>query len=425
MKRILVIGGGFAGLSAAAFLSHKKFEVILIEASPRLGGRAHSYFDNETSEEIDNGQHILMGCYEHTISFMELIGAYKNLIVQKSLEVNLLKEGTGKVRIKASDIIYPVNLIAAIAGYNALSFNEKLLLIKFFIKLRYIKKDSLKDLTVSEWLNKEKQTENLRKCFWEILAIGALNTSTEKASAQIFYEVLKKIFLSYSDASAIILPKFGLSRTYCQPAKEFIESNGGKVITSDKAVGFDIHNNTLTRVETNKNVYSSFDYVVSAIPYYSLQKIYSISALNIDINFNFSSILNIHIWLKEIPIKENFVALINSPVHWIFNKGSHINIVISDADYLIELSKDEIMELAVSELHKFFGTNWEDILNYKIIKEKRATFIPSNSIQDKRPKAQSIISNLILAGDWIDTGFPSTIESAVKSGKDAADIIAG
>jgi squalene-associated FAD-dependent desaturase len=425
MKRILVIGGGFAGLSAAAFLSHKKFEVILIEASPRLGGRAHSYFDNETSEEIDNGQHILMGCYEHTISFMELIGAYKNLIVQKSLEVNLLKEGTGKVRIKASDIIYPVNLIAAIAGYNALSLNEKLLLINFFIKLRFIKKDSLKDLTISEWLNKEKQTENLRKCFWEILAIGALNTSTEKASAQIFYEVLKKIFLSYSDASAIILPKFGLSKTYCQPAKDFIESNGGKVITSEKAIGFDIHNNTLTRVETNKNVYSSFDYVVSAIPYYSLQKIYSISALNIDINLNFSSILNIHIWLKEIPIKENFVGLINSPVHWIFNKGSHINLVISDADYLIELSKDEIMELAVSELHKFFGTNWEDILNYKIIKEKRATFIPSNSIQDKRPKAQSIISNLILAGDWIDTGFPSTIESAVKSGKDAADIIAG
>ena len=140
-------------------------------------------------------------------------------------------------------------------------------------------------------------------------------------------------------------------------------------------------------------------------------------------DFKYSSILNIHIWLKENNFPAGFFGLINSPLHWVFNKGTHLNIVISDADELVNKSDEELIEMLKTELHKFFLLDSVLISNYQIIKEKRATFIPSNDIIDKRPSQKTHINNLILAGDWVDTGLPSTIESAVKSGRNAANIV--
>ena len=136
-----------------------------------------------------------------------------------------------------------------------------------------------------------------------------------------------------------------------------------------------------------------------------------------------SSILNIHIWLKENRFPAGFFGLINSPLHWVFNKGSHLNIVISDADELVNKSDDELLSMVKAEMQKFFLLDPSLISAYKIIKEKRATFIPSNDIMDKRLAQKTNFKNLILAGDWVNTGLPSTIESAVKSGRVAADIV--
>ena len=139
--------------------------------------------------------------------------------------------------------------------------------------------------------------------------------------------------------------------------------------------------------------------------------------------FSYSSILNVHLWLKENPFTEKFYGLLNSPVHWIFNKGSHINLVISDADYLMEKTESEIKNLCLAELEKYCNINQHEIIDYKIIKEKRATIIPSNKILYSRPSAKTKIDNLFLAGDWTDTGLPSTIESAAKSGRVAAELV--
>ena len=141
--------------------------------------------------------------------------------------------------------------------------------------------------------------------------------------------------------------------------------------------------------------------------------------------------LNIHQFstftsgLRKILLPDGFFGLINSPLHWVFNKGTHLNIVISDANELVNKSDEDLIEMVKDEMEKFFLLDPELISNYKIIKEKRATFIPSNDIIDKRPSQKTNIKNLILAGDWVDTGLPSTIESAVKSGRIAAEIIIG
>ena len=136
-KKVLVIGGGFAGLTAAAYLSHSNYKVTLLESSPKLGGRAYSFLDKETNTIIDNGQHILMGCYFETLNFLSLIGASKNFSFQKRMKVNFVEEGLKIHPLQSPLLFYPVNLLAAVLNYRAIKFTERLHLIQIFFKLPY------------------------------------------------------------------------------------------------------------------------------------------------------------------------------------------------------------------------------------------------------------------------------------------------
>jgi uncharacterized protein with NAD-binding domain and iron-sulfur cluster len=278
-------------------------------------------------------------------------------------------------------------------------------------------------MNIREMLEKENQSQDVQNAFWKILVVGALNTNIEKASAKIFVDILKQIFLKGNKAATIILPKYGLSESYCKNAKEFILNNGGEIILSEPVTKLVVLGERITEVHSSNKVYSDFDFVITAIPAFALSRILD-DKVNISFpEFSYSAILNIHLWLKENLIPYGFFGLINSPVHWVFNKGTHLNVVISDADELVNRSDDEILTMVKKELHKFFLLDPELLISYKIIKEKRATFIPSNHIIEQRPSQETNIINLILAGDWVDTGLPSAIESAVKSGRVAADLI--
>jgi len=423
MKHCIVIGGGIAGLTSAAYLIKQNIKVTLLESTPKLGGRAYSFTEQKSNDIIDNGQHILMGCYSDTLHFLKLIGAKENFIYQNSLRVNFLTKEGMQVRLNSFTPIYPLNLLFALLNFKVITFAERLSLLKFVIKLPFISHQKLLDKNVRDWLKEEKQSDDTIKSLWEIIAVGALNTNIDKASAFMFREILMKIFFSGNFASTIILPKYGLSDAYVKNAQEFIESSGGKIKLSSTVKEIIINENKVVEVKTTDEVYKDFDCVITAIPFYALNNIFPEFFENEKMEFEYSSILNIHIWLKYNPMKEKFYGLIDSPVHWIFNKGCHINLVISDADYLIDKSAEEIYRMCVSELIKYTKLEESDILRYKVLKEKKATFIPSNKITNTRPSSNTQITNLFLAGDWIDTGLPSTIESAVKSGRIAAELI--
>ena len=422
-KKCLVVGGGFAGLSAAVYLSKNSFQVDLIEASPKPGGRAYSFLEKSTDTVIDNGQHILMGCYDETLKFLKIIAADKNLTYQKNLEVNFLKKDFKEITLKSAGSFYPFNLIFGLLKFEALNFSERLTLLRLLLKLPFISSQKFSNLTVYNWLVKENQNENIRKSFWDIIAIGALNTSTTKASAKVFVEVLKRIFLKGNFASTIILPKKGLSETYCEDALEYLTSRGSKIMFSETVEEITIDNNYIKDIRTSKNTYYNYDYIIFAVPHYSLMKIIKDESILPSINFEYSTIVNIHIWLKENKLDKPFYGLIDSQVHWVFNKGTHLNLVISDANFLSEKSNEEIFDMAAVELEKFLKIEREMITEFRVIKEKHATFIPSNELNHKRPPQKTKIKNLVLAGDWVDTGLPSTIESAVKSGRAAAEIV--
>ena len=423
MKRCLIIGGGIAGLTAASILSSKKNPVTLIESSPKLGGRTYSFFDSETNSVVDNGQHIMMGCYKDTLAFINLIGAENNFVYQKNLALEFLDKTKKQFTLNSDKYFYPLNLVYSITKYDALTLIDKLSFIGFILKLPFISKKSLINKNVFDWLTQQNQNLNLISKFWEILCVGALNTSLEKASAFIFYDILLEIFFKGNFSSTIILPKYGLSESLINPAAGFIMNNGGKIILSETVKEIVIENRKVKSLKTDCNNYEDFDFVISALPLYALEKILPAKNLGIAINLEYSTILNVHLWVENINLKKSFYGFLGSTLHWVFIKNDHINIVISNADYLADKSKEEILDFVLLELKEFVNIDNTNLKHYKIIKEKRATFIPSKEIINTRPDSKTLIENLFLAGDWINTGLPSTIESAVRSGRIAAEFI--
>jgi squalene-associated FAD-dependent desaturase len=422
-KKVIVIGGGFAGLTSATYLAKNNFKVTLLESSPKLGGRAYSFLDKDTNTVIDNGQHILMGCYNETLRFLKVIGAIKNFKFQKNLQVNFVKENFELVPLKSFPIFYPFNLLIGLLNFKAISFSERLSLLEVFIKLPFISSNKFSRLNVKPWLEKENQSKQVQDAFWKILAVGALNTSIEKASAEIFIDILKQIFLRGNRATTIVLPEYGLSDSYCNDAEKFIIKNIGQVKISETVTHIILKGDLISEIQTANDTFTDFDFVITAIPAFSLSKILDENSKINYPEFSYSSIFNIHLWHSDKSFPSGFYGLINSPVHWVFNKGTHLNLVISDANNLVLKSDEEIFEMIKTELKKFFHLSPEMITNYKIIKEKRATFIPSEDVLRQRPSQKTNIKNLVLAGDWVDTKLPSTIESAVKSGRIAAEFI--
>ncbi|OGU62144.1 MAG: hypothetical protein A2V66_09000 [Ignavibacteria bacterium RBG_13_36_8] len=422
MAKCIIIGGGFAGLSAAVNLSNNNISVHLIEASPKLGGRAYSFIDPVQNDIVDNGQHILMGCYRYTLEFLRMIGSLDKLDFQKSLKIKFVNDKGEIFKLHAPSRFYPVNLLMALLNYNAISFKERINLLNFFTRLARIKSDKLRNLTIREWLRGANQNDKIIKSFWEIIAVSTLNSTLEKASAETFSLVLKEIFLKGNKASAIVLPNVDLSKLYCEESKKYILRKGGRISLSEKVLEINSADDRISEIITNKSRYCDFDYIISAVPHFSLIKFLPSKITDLkDVDFQYSPILNIHVWLKSNPFQERFYSLIDSDFHWVFNHEKYITLVTSCADRLIVKSGPELLDLVCKELSKYFPMFKENFIqDYRVIKERRATFIPSEETEKVRRELKTPFTNFVLAGDWINTGLPSTIESAVKSGKIAA-----
>ncbi|MBI9073572.1 MAG: FAD-dependent oxidoreductase [Melioribacteraceae bacterium] len=422
MKKCIIIGGGISGLATGVYLSEKGADVLLLEASPKLGGRAYSLEYN--GNFVDNGQHILMGCYNNTLSFLDKIGTLDKLDFQGSLSIKFIDRSKKKYELKSDPHFpYPINLLIGLFNYKALSFNERIRLLKFFFSLYFLDAEKLKNISVEEWLRKNNQSQNIIKCFWQIIIEGTLNTSIKDASAKTLAIILKQMFFNGGRASNIIVPKVSLSHLYVDASSEFITNNGGKVHLSERVIQVKTEGEKVIKIITDKNEYADFDYAVLAIPPHMLLKLFS--EQNSDLNkVEYSSITSLHLWLNENPFTENFYGLIDSPVQWIFNKGNYISTVTSNSDALLNLSHDQIITYFINEIEEYFPFKISDkIVNSKLIREKRATFIPGVEIEKVRAGFESKYTNLIYSGDFSRTNLPSTIEGAVKSGITSANLI--
>lgn len=420
MNKILVIGGGFAGLASSVFLSTKNFKATLLESSPKLGGRAYSILNTNQENYYDNGQHIMMGCYKETLEFLSIINSQHLLDMPSSLSINFVKRGGEVAQLKASQNCYPFNHVKAILNFKGLRTKSRIKIIDFFLDLLCCYSCDLKNKTVLMWLKEKKQTEESIKNFWEILVIGALNTTIEKASALIFAEILKRIFFDGNQSATIVISKVGLTELYVEPSVKFLTENGNELKLSERVTKFETDGNKILRVVTDKNNYEDFDYIISTIPPYALNRILENSKIqSIQIpKLEYSPILNVHLWFEKNPFQDGFYGLFDSQIHWVFNRGDHISITISSAESLVNCSDEEILDLIYSDLEIFFPIFKSSLVkDFKVIKEKRATFIPDINSVYNREEIKSSFDNLLLAGDWTDPFLPATIESAVLSAR--------
>lgn len=422
MSNIAVIGGGIAGLSAAYHLSCAGYTPLVFESTKSSGGRASSHYDESFAGSLDNGQHILMGCYEETLRLFERNNLTDYFDFRKYLHVTYLSDK--KYTLSAKTALYPFNLASAILSYAALSLMERLSVITFMKRVLFNLDSGASGKNVSEWLDANLQNEKIKKNLWAPLSIGAMNASLEKSSAVVFKRIIKRIFFTGNFSSVILVPKINLSQSVIDPISKIVTGYGAKFLHSNRIVRIEQSGEGFLLTSSSGEKYEA-QYIISTIPLHALRKIEGIgSIISIpDEDFNYSSILSVHIKTGTIRFEEPFIGFTDSPIHWVFRHEDYISVVISDADKFEELSHEQIGEMVSGELMKYQILAEGDIQKIKVIREKRATFIPDNNSEKLRLPQQTIHPKVFLAGDWTDTGYPATIEGAAFSGNKAAELL--
>jgi squalene-associated FAD-dependent desaturase len=444
-KDVVIIGGGFAGLAAGVALSARGFRVALLESKPALGGRAYSFNDAETGDFVDNGQHVLMGCYHETLDFLEQLGTRRHLIFHRNLEIEMLDGPGRRAHLKTLALPGPLHMSAALLGYRHLTLGERMRVIaggSHMMYLRWRDRGRLRRMSVAELMDQLKQGARARRYFWYPLAIATLNDDPELASAALLAEVLKRAFFSRRDDSAFVYSKVGLSDLYCGAAHDAIENAGGVVATRSIVEGFDFDSTSaITGVRLRDGSRLSAANYIAALPPPQFLKLLPEAAVA-DPFFSrigalkSSPIICVHVWLDREVTDSAFIGFIGTQTQWLFNKRrifeqhgerhpGYVSFVISGARKLVDSSSDELLDLVINDLRTMIpAARYANVLKALVLKEKHATMAPDPLSDLNRPATVTPIPNLFLAGDWIQTGLPATIESAVVSGRAAANAIA-
>lgn len=441
-KSVAIIGGGFAGLSAGVYLSEKGFHVEIFEKRPLLGGRAYSVKDSKTGDTMDNGQHLMMGCYHHTLAFLEKIGTRHLLEFQEKMEVNFADPQGQHFSLSCPKLPAPLHLLAGLVAFKKLSWSDKWAMMKLMAGVKKLNErefESLDSITCEQWLALWNQSEESIQNFWEPLILATLNEIPSIASAQMLAVVLRDALLKSKQDSLMVWSKVGLSELYTEAASSFIENQGGKVHCR-RGIQKIVFHDTASKIEKLRledGSEHSADYYINACPPEALLSLLDDKTASQDYfksfsEISFSPILGINLWFDRSISEKSFTGLIESPIHWMFNKAkvlslcskNYYSLVISGAYELKDMPHEDLLKLALSELQKAFPQAREaKLLHHRILKELKAT--PSFGIHSNRwrPAYKSPYSNFYLTGDWTATGLPATIEGAVKSAYEVSELL--
>ena len=443
-KDAVVIGAGFAGLSAAVALAERGVRVTVLEGKPALGGRAYSFADPDTGDFVDNGQHVLMGCYTETLDFLRRIGAYDQLVFHEDLEIEMLAGAGQSAVLKTARLPGPLHMTAALLGYRHLTITERMSVMRGGLRMlamRRSSKSELRHLTVAQLMDRLGQSEHARRCFWYPMSIATLNDEPESSSAQLLAEVLKRGFFSRRGDSAFVYSRVGLSDLYCIGAKRLIERAGGTVASHSIVEMLELGAGgrvASVRLRDGRRVEAS-DFI-SAVPAPQLLRLLPENAVADPFFSRFtglssSPIICVHVWLDREVTNSPFIGFIGTTTQWLFNKRrifeqrgeahpGYLSFVISGARKLVDRSNQEILDIVINDLHAMIPASREArVVKSLVLKEKNATMAPDLRSHELRPTAKTPIANFFLAGDWIQTELPATIESAVISGRAAATAV--
>lgn len=434
---IIIVGGGVAGLSAAVHLAAAGRAVHLIDRRQHLGGRTYSWRDDVTGDTVDNGQHLMMGCYAETLRYLDLIGSRHLARLQASLRIDFADVATGRrAALRAAWLPAPLHVFAGLLRLRTLSAGDKFRLVPLGVELLWSapwKEFALQHMSVDYWLKELRQSENARRLLWDVIAIGSLNDHPDRVAALPFFRVLRTAFFGRRSNASLLIPTVGLSDLLVHPARKFIEARGGTVTTGTAISEILVRDGRAVGVLAGAQEWRA-DAVIAAVPHHALRQVCaSIPAADAGAKLTSSPIITVNLWFDRDVIPDELVALLNGRMQWAFNRsrlvghsgqGQCVACVISGADAFVDEEKATLVQMAVDDLAAVYPeVRSAVVVRSLVVKEIRATFTPAPGTENLRPETKTNIQGLFLAGDWTNTGYPATIEGAMLSGRRAAEAV--
>ncbi len=434
MANIIVIGGGLAGLAATAALGQAGHQVQLLEARRFLGGRATSYeieigetaeSDGGTAkgtatspETIDNCQHILLRCCVNLLNFYERLGVTDRIEFHR--EFFFLEPGGRMSVMKAGWLPKPAHFAGSFLGLKFLNFSEKLAVMRAIQEVpAAMRRTDLDRITMADWLAEQNQPPRAVERFWRQVLVSAINEELDQMAAHHGLQVFQLGFLARKDSYEMGIPAVPLGELYSRETWSRIGNT--EIVTGMPVEQVQIENGEVTGVTAKGGTFTA-DLYISALPFERITKV--IPALEIDLAaFSHSPITGIHLWFDRPVTDLPHATLLDRTIQWMFNKseGRHVQLVVSASRELLKMPRSEVLELAVKELAEFFPEVRDaKLVKAHVVKEVRATFSACPGLERHRPPAKTAIRNLLLAGDWTKSGWPATMEGAVRSGYLAA-----
>jgi hydroxysqualene dehydroxylase len=422
---IAIIGAGYAGLAAAVTLAANNFPVTLIESAKQLGGRARGVWHNDT--QLDNGQHILLGCYHTMLKLIEQVGGNPSLDFQR-LPLQLTLHNC--FELKAPRLPAPLHLLFGFMFAKGLSYAARIRAAQFMFYARQIKFTLPQDMSVLALMQAHHQSEELIRLMWEPICISALNTPISKASAQTLLNVLRDSLNGTRADSDMLLPRLDFSALFPDRAAKYIIRHGGEVLRSC-TVESTIKKDGLFELQTTQGT-MQFKQVICASSASSTARLFGklpeLEQLTQQIAaIPYQPIYTIYLqYPATVQLPHPMMGFDRSISQWLFDKGQISNqfgliaVVISAEGIHQELSQEQLAHKVVQELHDQLGIQERPIW-HKVIAEKRATF--SCEVNLSRPSHTTPINNLLLAGDFTQGDYPATLEGAVMSGIRCAQAI--
>ena len=443
---MIVIGGGLAGLAAGVALAESGWRVRLFEQRPFLGGRATSYVLPD-GEHVDNCQHVTLACCTNLDDFYRRVGASGKI---KFFDRLFFLDPQGRRgEMQAGFLPAPFHMTGSFANFAPLSFIDKLSIAWAMLNIlqtngRTWDVNQYGGISMLEWLRRRHQTKGAIERFWRVVLVSALDEELDKTDARYGIDVFWKAFLSNRTGYRMGVPAVPLAQLY-DGCKSAIEQKGGEVNLRATARSLRIENDVITAVQFDAGREERADAFILAVPHTAVadllpDEIKRISAFRNLAMLKTAPITGVHFWFDREVMKEPFLTLLDTTTQWIFNKtalygasnggeenpqkGQYLQLVISASYNLLQKPRQDIIDLCLKEVRQALPAAREaNLIKATVIKEAAATFSPEPGVDRWRPKQETTVQGLFLAGDWTDTGWPATMEGAVRSGYLAAEAV--
>jgi hydroxysqualene dehydroxylase len=446
--KVVVVGGGFAGLAAAIALQERRHEVLLLERRGVLGGRATSYRDAVSGEDVDNGTHVMIGAYRATLGLVGRAGAADLLLEQDDLRIDYVDDG-GPSSLSCPPLPAPLHLLAGIVGLRA-PWRVRAQAIRFGLSARFGRAPD--GLTLAEWFRRTGQGEMARALLWDPLATAILNETPERAAAVLFHRAFGEAFLRDRRDSRLVFLRRGFGELHERLARYF-QARGGRLARRALADAVEVRDGRAVAVcftqrpQQRRQIQEGepgvpqrvdADAVVAAVPWHAVGALLPeawrtrppFEALG---RLRGSPIVSVEMWLDRVVVDRLMVGLRGCEVEWVFDKGrlfgrsgppQHLAFIISAAWRSVPRPNAELAAAAEGALRRYFPAMAGAVATRSLVlREADATFSCDPDSERLRPPARTPLAGLFLAGDWTDTGLPATIEGAVRSGLLAADSV--